>query len=131
MQRKTDCYFTKTKRIIAYILLFIQLFLPVFVASSSIAQAAQTSEQNNPMMDTINGLNNLLQSPSAKDMPALDKEQPESDKNNVPVKSSTSLSSSDSALSMLESHFSSQQPATTIQRPKNASRILFLIACQP
>ncbi|WP_119711741.1 hypothetical protein [Arsenophonus endosymbiont of Aleurodicus floccissimus] len=80
MQRKADCYFTKTKRIIVYILLFIQFFLPVFVVSSSIAKAAQTSEQNNPMMNTINGLNNLLHSPSAKYMPVLDKEQPESDK---------------------------------------------------
>lgn len=122
MQRNADCYFTKTKRIIAYILLFIQLFLPVFVASSSIAKAAQTSEQNNPMMDTINGLNNLLQSPAEKDMPVLDKEPAKSDKNNAQEKSSTSLSSSDSALSILEAHFSSQQPATAIQQPKNAEQ---------
>lgn len=121
-QRNADCDFTKTKRIIAYILLFIQLFLPIFVASSSIAKAAQNSEQNNPMMDTINGLNNLLQHPAENDMPVLDKEPAKSDKNNATITSSMPTSSSDSALSMLEAHFSSQQPATPIQQPKNAEQ---------
>ncbi|MFS1538753.1 MAG: Ig-like domain-containing protein [Candidatus Phlomobacter fragariae] len=122
MQRIANCYFTKTKQIIAYLLLFIQLFLPVFVASSSIAKAAQNSDSNNSMMDMINGLNNLMQSPLTKDAPVLNKEQAESNKNNAAKKSSTSLSSPDSALSMLEAHFSSQQPVAPIYPPKNTKQ---------
>jgi 5-hydroxyisourate hydrolase-like protein (transthyretin family) len=122
MQRNANCYFTKTKRIIAYLLLFIQLFLPVFVASSSIAKAAQNSSSNNSMMDTINGLNNLMQSPLTKDTPAVNKEQAESNKNNAAVKTSVSGPPSDSALTMLEAHFSSQQSVASIHPAKNSKQ---------
>ncbi|WP_147392391.1 inverse autotransporter beta domain-containing protein [Arsenophonus endosymbiont of Aleurodicus floccissimus] len=47
----------------------------------------------------------------------------------MPVKSSTSLSSSYSALSMLESHFSYQQSAIATRRPKNAEQDIILISC--
>ncbi|HGJ5875520.1 MAG TPA: Ig-like domain-containing protein [Arsenophonus sp.] len=119
MQRIANNYFTKTKRIIAYILLFIQLSLPILVASSSIVKAAQNSESNHPMMDTINVLNNLMKRPMANEASAVDKEPVVLDENNTVVKSSTPNMSADSALSMLESHFSSQTIATSIQPPKN------------
>ncbi|MFV9996966.1 MAG: inverse autotransporter beta domain-containing protein [Arsenophonus endosymbiont of Dermacentor nuttalli] len=112
-------YFTKTKRIIAYILLFIQLSLPVFVASSSIVKAAQNSQSNHPMMDTINGLNNLIKRPMTNEVSSVDKEPVVLDENSTVVKSSTPSISGDLALSMLELHFSSQPIATSIQPPKN------------
>ncbi|OBU10409.1 inverse autotransporter beta domain-containing protein [Morganella psychrotolerans] len=61
-------YYSKTKRVTAYLLLFLQLFFPISVATSSVAYAI---EQDNAVMmsDTFDGLNALIDTspaPSAK-----------------------------------------------------------------
>ncbi|WP_119711751.1 hypothetical protein [Arsenophonus endosymbiont of Aleurodicus floccissimus] len=67
MQCIANRYYSKTKRITAYILLFIQLLLPIFVTFSSVAKAAQYDDiASNKMLETMNGIdalinNNLLQ----------------------------------------------------------------------
>ncbi len=52
-------YYSKTKRVTAYLLLFLQLFFPVSTATLSVAQAA---EQNDAlvMSETFDGLNALM-----------------------------------------------------------------------
>lgn len=61
MQCIVNRYYSKTKKITAYILLFIQLFLPVFVTFSSVAKAAQDDDvASNQMLETINGIDGLI-----------------------------------------------------------------------
>ncbi|WP_202906075.1 inverse autotransporter beta domain-containing protein, partial [Morganella psychrotolerans] len=52
-------YYSKTKRVTAYLLLFLQLFFPISVATSSVAYAI---EQDNAVMmsETFDGLNALI-----------------------------------------------------------------------
>lgn len=61
MQCIANRYYSKTKRITAYILLFIQLLLPIFVTFSSVAKAAQDDDiASNQMLETINGIDALI-----------------------------------------------------------------------
>ncbi len=57
-------YYSKTKRVTAYLLLFLQLFFPVSTATLSVAQAA---EQNDAliMSETFDGLNALMDTSQA------------------------------------------------------------------
>ncbi|WGL98298.1 inverse autotransporter beta domain-containing protein [Arsenophonus sp. aPb] len=65
MQCIANRYYSKTKRLTAYILLFIQLLLPIFVTFSSIAKAAQDDVASNEMLETINGIDALMNNNSA------------------------------------------------------------------
>lgn len=65
MQCIANRYYSKTKRLTAYILLFIQLLLPVFVTFSSVAKAAQDNVASNQMLETINGIDALMNNNSA------------------------------------------------------------------
>lgn len=61
MQCIANRYYSKTKRITAYILLFIQLLLPIFVTFSSVAKAVQDDDvASNQMLETINGIDALI-----------------------------------------------------------------------
>ncbi|MTC35186.1 hypothetical protein GKR67_14730, partial [Providencia alcalifaciens] len=52
-------YYSKARRLTAYILLFVQLFLPVSVAFSAAVQAAE--QESVDMMNTMNGIQALMQ----------------------------------------------------------------------
>ncbi|WGL95476.1 inverse autotransporter beta domain-containing protein [Arsenophonus nasoniae] len=65
MQCIANRYYSKTKRLTAYILLFIQLLLPIFVTFSSVAKAAQDDVASNQMLETINGIDALMNNNSA------------------------------------------------------------------
>ncbi|MDD9339260.1 MAG: inverse autotransporter beta domain-containing protein, partial [Providencia heimbachae] len=56
-------YYSKARRLTAYILLFIQLFLPVSVTFSSIVQAAELDNHSvsADMMNTMSGIEALIQ----------------------------------------------------------------------
>ncbi|MEY0291240.1 hypothetical protein AB7V94_20765, partial [Providencia rettgeri] len=53
-------YYSKTRRLTAYILLVIQLFLPISVAFSAVVQAAE--QESLDMMSTMSGIQALMES---------------------------------------------------------------------
>ncbi|MFS1538754.1 MAG: inverse autotransporter beta domain-containing protein [Candidatus Phlomobacter fragariae] len=65
MQCIANRYYSKTKRVTAYILLFIQLVLPIFVTFSSVAKAAQDDIASNQILETINAIDALMNNNSA------------------------------------------------------------------
>ncbi|OBU10829.1 Ig-like domain-containing protein [Morganella psychrotolerans] len=78
-------YYSKTKRVTAYLLLFLQLFFPISVATSSVAYAI---EQDNAVMmsDTFDGLNALIDtSPAPSEKPAGNSSAGHSGSNNFTV----------------------------------------------
>ncbi|MFS1539771.1 MAG: inverse autotransporter beta domain-containing protein, partial [Candidatus Phlomobacter fragariae] len=52
-------YYSKGRQLTAYILLFIQLFLPLSLSFSSVVKAEQSEAINNDMINTMNGINAL------------------------------------------------------------------------
>lgn len=52
-------YYSKTKRVTAYLLLFLQLFFPVSTATLSVAYAAEHDNEL-IMSETFDGLNALM-----------------------------------------------------------------------
>ena len=78
-------YYSKTKRVTAYLLLFLQLFFPISVATSSVAYAI---EQDSAVMmsDTFDGLNALIDtSPVPSEKPAGNSSAGNSGSNNFTV----------------------------------------------
>ncbi|MFV9996967.1 MAG: inverse autotransporter beta domain-containing protein [Arsenophonus endosymbiont of Dermacentor nuttalli] len=65
MQCIANRYYSKTKWVTACILLFMQLFLPIFVTCSSVAKATQDDLSGNQMLETINGIDALMNNNSA------------------------------------------------------------------